>query len=435
MALLINILLCCSFLVRCAPLSGQDMSEIGLRVAAAQKRLEDLRGEPFKHAVKFATQSPEAFGAYLDETISRQLPESASRNYGKVVRKLGLYSGPELKDFRALARKVMQSQAAAYYDPEEKTFFVVMQGLSPQMLDAVYTHELYHGFQDQYHDLSAYLLAMADGKLNDDQLLARQAVVEGEATYLMTLSSLQTMLGSIPPPNLLRMAVQAQSQLGVPQLLEMVQQVPSTTVGGEGVQQAIADMQHIPGFILENMVGAYLKGMAFVFEIQQHGWKKVDELYTRPPVSTEQILHPDKWLADEKPVVFAWPDETRQLPPGWHTLETNTLGELQLRQVFTENGLHEIAEKASAGWNGDSFKVIESDDGGTTVLLLATSWDSSAEAKEFSASYNKLARAKYPGKEAEVRIWRKANEVYVTESVPKAVAGAFSAYVERIARD
>ena len=86
-----------------------------------------------------------------------------------------------------MTKAVMQSQVAAYYDPESDAFYVVTQDLSEQMLGGLYAHELYHGLQDQHYNLDEYILSQTGGKLNDDELLARQAVVEGEATYIMTL--------------------------------------------------------------------------------------------------------------------------------------------------------------------------------------------------------------------------------------------------------
>src|SRR5690606_7701224 len=116
------------------------------------------------------------------------------------VHKLGLYSGEEDLDLTELMKGVMTSQVAAYYDPLESAFYVLFDDMPPMMANTIYAHELYHGLQDQHFDLQAYIQdGQRDRSLSDDEILARQAVVEGEATYVMTLWMLQSVLGAMPP--------------------------------------------------------------------------------------------------------------------------------------------------------------------------------------------------------------------------------------------
>lgn len=415
---------------------AQDESDIGKKVVEVQQALEELRGKKFKHDVKYANQSREDFSLYLERNLSQQFPDELRKHYDKVARALGLYSGPKIEDFGELFKQVMQSQAAAYYDPAANTFFVVMQGLDSQMLDAVYAHELYHGFQDQYFNLKEFVLKPAAEKtLNDDQLLARQAVVEGEATYLMTLSTLKSILGRVPPPARLRMAIQIQASMGVAQMLEMVKQGNFPQVQGQDMQNAINSMAEIPAFVLESMIGAYLKGMAFVYEIQQQGWNKVEELYANPPLSTEQILHPEKWLQNERPVQYVWPSFDDNCLIGWHLIDSNTLGELYWRVIFCEQKLESIATKTAAGWNGDSYAVFQDDEGRATLLLLLTNWDSITEATEFEGAYKKLLANKYPDSSTKVTLERSDAEVLIIEGATAEAHKNLLNFLKRVRRE
>jgi hypothetical protein len=109
---------------------SQPQLDVQSRVKKISKEISEIRGINFKQLVKVKSQSFNDFGKYLDEAIEKQMPENRLKYYGKIVKKLGLYRGPEIKDFASMTKAVMQNQVAAYYDPESETFYVVMQGLS-----------------------------------------------------------------------------------------------------------------------------------------------------------------------------------------------------------------------------------------------------------------------------------------------------------------
>lgn len=401
------------------------------KIDSIQVEIEKIRGAKFKHSVKVANQSLEDFGKYLDKMLDKQFSENMDMNYGKVVRKLGLYRGPEIKDFKSLAKAVMQSQAAAYYDPASSTFYVVMQDLPKSAVGSVYAHELYHGFQDQHYNLNSYLLSPVQGKLNDDEVFARQAVVEGEATYLMTLWTLKTQFGSVPAPGMLEMAIKMQAKLDVKTMLQMLKSSVVPLAKSADMEKAIKAMDDIPPFMIETMVGAYLKGMGFVFEIQKQGWEKVSELYKNPPVSSEQILHPEKWLANEFPVKFEWPSFAQKLFSDWKLLESNTVGEIQWRIIFSEHGMGEAGLTAAEGWNGDSFAIFEHKKNGKLLLLVCSSWDTEKEAREFKAAYEKLLAVKYPEGNETIKIQSNANDVLIIEGGRKKNVGNFLEFLRQ----
>ena len=144
------------------------------------ENVAQMRGLPFKKKITAQNQSLEDFSHYLDAELRRQLPEKRNKYFGKIVRELGLYRGPEIENMAEMVKAVMTSQAGAYYDPDTETFYVLTSKGNSTELGTIYSHELYHGLQDQYWDLNKFLLYQAAGALNDDQLMARQAVVEGK---------------------------------------------------------------------------------------------------------------------------------------------------------------------------------------------------------------------------------------------------------------
>ena len=378
-------------LLLCAP--ALRAADLQTESAAIQSVVAEIRGKPFEQIIPARTQGLEDFRAYVTHQLDLQIPPEISRDFDDIVRALGLYRGPRIDDYRALAASVMLSQAAAYYDPETDTFYEVMNGFPDATRRVIWAHELTHGLQDQSFDLERYLLDFTTGgTLSEDALLARQCVVEGEATYVMTLFSVRDMMGVVPERALLGPAIAMQAALSTADLKAALGAQGAATDLGPDMANAVAALDSIPPFLIDSLVGAYLKGQAFVYEVQAEGWAAVDSLFTTPPASTEQILHPERWRAGDVPVPMAWPDDLAERFWGWRLAREDVLGELQWRQVFAA---HDVAagDDAAAGWDGDRYAVFL-DDAGRSLLLAATVWDDATEAAEFAAAYAEVQAAK-----------------------------------------
>jgi len=383
------------------------------------REIEQIRGLTFKQHVRAETQSVEKFGEYVARQLDKEVPESIRRHYGTIVHTLGLYRGPTI-DFSSMMMTVMTSQVGAYYDPEKQSFYVVMSGLPDLMQGVMYSHELYHALQDQYFGLVRYMdtgLNDGAGPQNGDSKLARSAVVEGEATYLMSLWMMQKMAGKPPTRELMEKVISMQANMGVDQLREALKQPQVAKAVGSDMQNAVDATDKIPSFIMDSMMAVYLKGAGFVFAVHEQGWPAVEKLYTEyPPQSTEHILHPEKWLAREAPTAFKWPPfEKVAVLKDWELLDDDVLGEFQWRSVFKEQGLAAEAESAAAGWDGDRYAVFKRKDSKATLLLLRTRWDSEKEATEFADAYRRVLAVKYADAPAPTRLVQKGVDVFVVE--------------------
>lgn len=383
-----------------------DAADPMVLARSIQKDVAELRGLPFKKAVPMEKQSPEVLGRRMDKEMAHAVRPALVRHFDKIVRRLGLYRGPEIRDFAGMMRTVVTSQIAAYYDPHTQHIYLLDEGSSDIEQGVVYSHELYHALQDQYFDLEKFSAAKL--KLNSDQEMARDALVEGEATYIHTMWGLRKMLNVMPPRAAIGAAVQMQANQTFDDLRQQM-------IAGSG--QGASEVENIPPFILEVMMGSYLKGAAFVFAVQEKGWPEVEKLYREyPPQSTEQILHPEKWMARENPVSFAWRDLRKQrVLKGWELLDDDVIGEIQWRIIFGVHGLQKEAERAAAGWGGDRYAVFKRRDSDQTLLLLRTAWDSDTEAAQFVESYRRVLAVKYAGVSEAVRVEQQGAEVLIVE--------------------
>src|SRR5205814_2053342 len=120
----------------------------------------------------------------------------------------------------------------------------------------------------------------------------------------------------------------------------------------------------------------------------------VNAAFSSPPRSTEQIIHPEKYLAREQPIEVALPDLAAALGPGWTQLRSDVLGELDLRILLEQFIDPAVAAKGAEGWGGDRFSLLESTNG-QLALLISTVWDSDDEAGEFFNDFVETVGRRY----------------------------------------
>ncbi len=267
---------------------------------------------------------------------------------------------PNATNYRKMMVDLLTDQIAGFYDHREKKLYIAswMQTGS----DMVMAHEIDHALQDQHFDLETFMdLDRREG----DALSARQALVEGDAIALM----LEYQLASVnqPPPwgNAMIMAVIGKS-------MNMGSAMPG-----------------IPLVIREGLLFPYTAGLDFVAHFRKHHpWSTIDAVYKKPPLSTEQIIHPDKYTSYEQPhrVTAAVPKATLQ---GFKEIVSTVQGEQGLELFLRAHGVSRTkASIAAAGWGGDRMAVYApaSHKGSApkgTVGVILTSWDTENDAMEF----------------------------------------------------
>lgn len=279
---------------------------------------------------------------------------------------IGLDLLPPAADLRALYHELLTSQVAGFYDPDKKEMVVLSRSGSLGPTErTTYAHELTHALQDQHFGLDGLEI---DAVGQGDRGLARLALVEGDATLVMTYW--------------------AQQHLSQAELIQLVEESQDP--------KALAVLQRMPAVLRESLLFPYSAGLQFVLTIQaREGWAGVDAAFRRPPDSTEQILHPAAFGAGggvrDEPEVVTIPDELpARLGAGWKKALEDTAGEFLLRLWLREvGGLQEAAATAAAaGWGGDRVALYENGD--RFAIVLATAWDSTADATEFADALNGL---------------------------------------------
>lgn len=244
---------------------------------------------------------------------------------------------------------------AGFYIADQEQFYVTaVQQESSADDQALLAHAYTHALQDQHFDLGG----MDARATTTDAALAVRALVEGDAMLVMALYRYEDLVAA---------------DWG--HLAELIVQAEQPSFGEElDHSEAWMRLQHFP----------YQEGRRFAdILLQAGGWEAVNQAYTAPPRSTEQVLHPERYLnAQDSPTYVVVPDLGATLGEGWTMALQDTVGEFTVG-LYLEAWLpEETAWQAANGWDGDTLVAWEHTDG-SHVLVWRTIWDSTAEATEF----------------------------------------------------
>jgi hypothetical protein len=330
-----------------------------------ESEVEAIRGLEMSVPLTLTVKSRTEFAQYMESEFAEDYPPEEVAADTRVLAVLDLVD--EDIELQQVLLDLYSSQVLGVYDDQDNSFIVVNDGEFDLLERMTYAHEYVHGLQDEHFDLTSFI---DDGFMSDDEILARLAVVEGDATLAMS----QYFVAQV-------------SQASSRELRALTQETPD---GQEALDAA-------PPILRETLAFPYTYGTEFLTAVAPGGWKQVNALFSDPPQSTEQILHPEKYLERDQPVILSLPPLTDTLGTAWQKIEDNVLGEFQLGLYMGVRLDGERAAAASAGWGGDRYVVYVRDD--DEFLALATTWDSEAEREEFTLAYEEWASAKY-GREA-----------------------------------
>jgi hypothetical protein len=157
------------------------------------------------------------------------------------------------------------------------------------------------------------------------------------------------------------------------------------------------NLSKAPAYIRDDLLFPYLAGTTFSQQfLKAHtGWADLKILFANPPVSTQQILHPDLYLAGVKPEKVALPEWRGIVPADWKLLEENVMGEFNLIEVLKQYLGQERADKLGAAWRGDRYASFENSTTKTIPLVLLLSLDNVEDAARFAGQYGEALEKKY----------------------------------------
>ena len=294
-------------------------------------------------------------------------------------------------DFVEAAVDSFNGLVAGYYTPEERAMYIIAESVNMfAQEEMTFAHEYTHALQDYHFDLSRIYNDNASG----DQLLATRSLPEGDARFVEDLFASQNI---------------QQDQIDYSVYRYMFQEQPAEL---EGVSPALGIFTFFP----------YTAGEYFVISLflETGSWELVNRAYDNPPISTEQVMHPEKYLAGEQPVPVSIPDLSATLGSEWRNLDQDVLGEAgYLVWLFDQLEQEEVIT-AAEGWDGDAYSLWVAD-GDRRLLAAVSVWESQQDATEVLESFSRYVTARENDQSYESmaggRAWQKEQSVtFVTQA-------------------
>ena len=345
-------------------------------IEGISRSLEEITGLKFKHKVAAAVLDKDQLRKFLTTRIDKTMRPADIKAESLILKMLGLIPGDF--DLRGQTVDLLTEQAAAFYDYQRKKLFL-MQGDTGEAALMALAHELAHALADQNFHLEKYI---KQNSQSDDAATARMAVMEGQATWLMSAYLHQRAgLGVDIPP--------------------VMMQMMSTSLE-QGASQFPVFSQS-PLYIRESLIFPYRGGLLFQDAVYRKlGKDGFAEVFRRAPVSSQQIFHPERYLENEGPKLPQVPvvPEAKQ----FRKLAEGTLGEFDYRVLLVQYGAKDRAEALAASLLGSQFVLFEDKKDEHPVLAFASRWKSEAESREFWTFYRQALKAKSktfePGEES-----------------------------------
>jgi hypothetical protein len=340
------------------PAGGAPRERVTERLAEVARGVERVRELEFDRLPPVRVVSVDEATRDSLEELDHYVPRPRQRIEERLLVLLGLL--PADARLRELIGEALTQEVAGYYIPRTETMALVRgAGLDGLFGEIALAHELTHALEDQRFgiDPEASLFLR-------DRAVADAALREGSATVAMVDYIALTRAGGGELPEGLRAMV-----------LEEL----------EGV--AIPASSGLPRYVRESLVFSYVAGGRFVDRIQgRGGWAAVDRAFEEdPPLSSEQVMHPEKYEAGERPVRVRLRGVGAELPDGARVIARGDIGEFDTAQFLREANGRRRSEEAAAGWGGSAFELWRLP-GGEEVVVMGWAWDTPRDARQFAAA-------------------------------------------------
>jgi len=333
-----------------------------------------LRGLEPKAPIQKGIKSREEISAFIHQQVDRHFKKGELVNEGLMLKKLGLI--PMDMDYADFSIKLLTEQIGGYYDPEKKSL-VIAGWLPVQEQKPALIHELTHALQDQHFKLGD-MMKRSRALNNDDMSLAHQAIHEGDA-MAVTINYMLEPAGKtfLDMPNFLLFM---NAQMAV-------------------MSQEFKMLKSAPEYIREILVFPYTYGTAFLQRVMaaNKSWAAVNRIYDDLPSSTEQIIHPEKYLEKrDPPKMIGAADPARKLGKDWEIARRNVLGEFSFFLLLKLHLPEEAARKAATGWGGDQAILASNKKSGLSALFVESEWDDLESASRISEALSAWLKQRYP---------------------------------------
>ena len=325
-----------------------------------QSKMVALRGLSPRQPVALRFLTVDDLRGHLAELYSRDNPGRKVMIQQQLYTVLGFLR--ESDDLNRLLRDLNARSISGFYSSEEQQLYIVSDRWNMSAGEEVaFAHEFTHAMQDQFY----HLKSLDDRAATIDARLAMTALIEGDATLAMAQYAMSTL-----------------SQSDVNEIVYQAAKIDPNRIND--VPRALARMTLFP----------YESGLRFAQALYKlKGWDALNAAFAVPPLSTEQIMHIEKYLTQpDAPRPVALPAMDDLMGGSWNEIDRGTLGEFLLGLHLQQGLSEQEALVGATGWGGDTYSLL-TDAQGRRLWVLRSVWDAPTDAQRFFGAYAKLASA------------------------------------------
>jgi hypothetical protein len=339
------------------PAAAQQRAAVVRMADSLVPYVEGATGLTFQHAPALGMRTRAEVRTFVTASFEREYSPERLRDIAVAYHLLGLL--PDTVGFSKLLIDLYSQEIRGYYDADTDSLFAVTGATLPELRE-VLAHEMVHAVQAQYVDLRQGRRKAA----NNDERTAFQSLIEGQAMFAT-----------------MRLMVPLRNIVAEPKLWDFVSaHVRAGPMARSGYRRA-------PLWLREGLLAPYLYGAQFSNWWQASQFADTVPYGPRLPVSTEQILHFDRYAAGDQPIDLRFTGDSSAV------LAEDVLGELELHILAAQlSGAPSLGQLPAIGWGGDHFRVFTTSEGPALVWYLA--WDDAESAGAFQRGTGALLAAR-----------------------------------------
>jgi hypothetical protein len=329
------------------------------------QQMSQLLSLPIKDPLKKSLRSKAEIRDYLVREEKEDRTDAERLATQKTLEAFGLI--PKGFPLDSFLLDVLTDQVAGLYDPKAQEFYIA-DWIPADEQKQVMAHELTHALEDQSFHIDPWIKA---ARPNDDAELARDSVSEGSALAAMEDYAL------------------LDDKMSIRELPDITVLVRAGAVDEMNKDPKLANA---PIFIRDELLFPYLSGIGFIqqFLKAHQGWQDLHLLFENPPLSTQQIVHPNLYLQAVAPDKVTLPDWKAIAPPDWKLLDENVMGEFGVDEVLKQFLGPQRADAIAPMWKGDRYAIFEDAKGAGTHLVFQLSLDTPEDAARFFGQYSEV---------------------------------------------
>ena len=330
------------------------------------QQMSEITGLKLLTPLKKSLRSREEIRAYVIKQMSEEKNPAERYADARTAEAFGLL--PKGFDLDTFMVNVLTEQVEGLYDPKAQEFYIA-DWSPPSDQRMVMAHELTHALEDQHFHIEAWSRA---ARPNEDAELARDAVLEG--------SAMAAMVDYL-------MAGTGRSLKDLPEF------DPSMLLGE---LESTPTLKSAPPFLKDALIFPYIGGLNFSAAVlKSSGWPALAGVFEKPPVSTQQILHPAAYKTGKTPSTVSLPSFDKILGKDWAKLDENILGEFGWKEVLKQFLDDDRAKSLAAAWDGDRYATYEQKETKKLLLVTRLHLDSEEHAARFFGQYSEALEKKH----------------------------------------